>query len=195
MRRPRDTCVSCLNRCAQWHYERKSKYVIWSCEGVSFCLVLSQPTQKRETGTCAPRRMPGRQNRPIGHSTEQGLAPKVCQMSRSGYVASMLLAKRRPSLRQEPSAVIPLAGICAGAAGNRRPCRDERFSPSRPENRSTSRFPAPSFRAPSFRAAKPARRVVAVLGLNCYPPVNDVGFRSPFRRVRPFGCECSPQAG
>jgi hypothetical protein len=33
-------------------------------------------------------------------------------------------ALRRPNPRQEPSAVIPIAGICAGAAGNSGPYRN-----------------------------------------------------------------------
>jgi hypothetical protein len=38
------------------------------------------------------------------------------------------LAVRRHDPRWEPGAVVPLAGICAGAASNRRPYRDAAFS-------------------------------------------------------------------
>jgi hypothetical protein len=38
------------------------------------------------------------------------------------------LAVRRHDPKWEPGAVVPLAGICAGAASNRRPYRDAAFS-------------------------------------------------------------------
>jgi hypothetical protein len=63
-------------------------------------------------------------------------------------VSHSSLSRHHP--RQEPCAVIPPAGICEGAAGNRRPHRDTRhLILDQPQNLAPSLFHSPNTRTPA----------------------------------------------